>query len=180
VGTNHTIKQEVRLREKILRFRVEDFCSFCPTLPGLPCHHPHHLAASPVTTPVTLPLPLSLCQASPVALSVPLSPSHVRLSCIHELEFVFIRPNDTFVIRTWEGYFKSSDSTAGAHHVWTHLCSTHLGLSFDLCSWHAIGRVLNNFKGVSGLACARDRVASRLTHLFVNLNRIFLCCFVTW
>jgi len=39
------------------------------------------------------------------------------------------------------------NSTAGARHVWLLLCSAHLHLSFDLWSWHVIGRAWNNFKG---------------------------------
>jgi len=67
---------------------VEDFCSFCPTLPGFPCH--------PVTSPDTLPVTLSPCRfpchfARPPmsALSVPLLVSHVSPPCIHELMYLF-------------------------------------------------------------------------------------------
>ena len=76
------------------RTSVEDCCSFCPTLPGLPCH--------PVASPVSLSPPLSPCRFPCHFARPPLSTywfpcrpvgslvfSHVSLSYIHELEFVF-------------------------------------------------------------------------------------------
>ena len=62
------------------------------------------------------------------------------------------------------------NSTTGARHVWLHLCIPNLRLSFDLWSWHAIGRAWNNFKGHT---LFQLWPASRLTHLFVNLNITF-------
>jgi len=47
--------------------------------------------------------------SSPVALSVPLMVAHVSPPCIHELRYYFVRPYDTFVVRTWEGYFMHSE-----------------------------------------------------------------------
>ena len=54
---------------------VEDFCSFCSTLPGHPCRLSCHFARPPLS-----PL-LSLCQASPVASPVTLPGLPCRLSC---------------------------------------------------------------------------------------------------
>jgi len=80
----------IALGTLFLHLLVEDFCLFCPTLPGHPCRP----VATPVASPVTLPdLPCRLpCHFARPHLSVSLSVSHVSPPCVHKLEFVFCRP----------------------------------------------------------------------------------------
>jgi len=134
--------------------------------PLTPCRHPCHS----VTSPVALSPPLSPCRflCRPVGSLVgfPCQPVLCPWAKVFILSGLMIRLSSELE----RAISSVQNSTAGARHVWMHLWSKHLCLSFDLWLWHAIVRAWNKFKGHTSFQLW---LASHLTHLFVKMNIIF-------
>jgi len=161
------------------------FCVWAPFLliPGFVGSLPVFTCLRRSPSVRTLSPPLSLCQVSPVgylvgsliALSVPLLVSHVSLSCIHKLRYMFCQV-ELFSCRHWQRELFQ------AFRIQQQMCSSRMTAfvkhapAFEF--WVVV--VTRHRSRLKGHTSFRFRLASRLTHLFANWNRTFLCCFVTW